>query len=48
MKYEHIKELEEEKFRRLTGVKRSTFEKMINILNEAARKKKGVATTRCA
>lgn len=34
MKYEGIKELEDEKFRRLTGVKRSTFEKMVEILNE--------------
>ena len=29
MKYESIKGLEEEKFRRLTGVKRATFEKMM-------------------
>ncbi len=40
MKYEQIKELEEEKFRRLTGVKRSTFDKMIGILSEADKKKK--------
>lgn len=40
MKYEQIKKLEEEKFRRLTGVKRSTFEKMIGILGEADKKKK--------
>lgn len=40
MKYEQIKELEEEKFRRLTGVKRSTFEKMLGILSEADKKKK--------
>lgn len=40
MKYEQIKELEKEKFRRLTGVKRSTFEKMIGILSEADKKKK--------
>jgi hypothetical protein len=40
MKYEKIKSLEEEKFRRLTGVKRSTFVKMIGILNEAHEKKK--------
>lgn len=41
MKYEGIKVLEEEKFRRLTGVKRSTFEKMIKILNEADKCKQG-------
>ena len=40
MKDKQIKELEEEKFRRLTGVKRTTFEKMIGILNEADTKKK--------
>ena len=40
MKYESIKELEEEKFRRLTGVKRSTFERMIEILREAEKKKR--------
>ena len=40
MKYEQIKELGKEKFRRLTGVKRSTFDKMIGILSEADAKKK--------
>ncbi len=40
MKYDQIKELGEEKFRRLTGVKRSTFDKMIGILGEADKKKK--------
>ena len=40
MKYESIKGLEEEKFRRLTGVKRATFEKMMGILSEADKKKK--------
>jgi len=39
MKYESIKELEDEKFRRLTGVKRTTFEKMLEILSEADTKK---------
>lgn len=39
MKYEGIKELEDEKFRRLTGIKRRTFEKMIEILSEAEKKK---------
>ena len=32
MKYEHIKGYADEKFRRITGVKRSTFEKMLEIL----------------
>ena len=40
MKYDQIKELGEEKFRRLTGVKQSTFDKMIGILSEADNKKK--------
>ena len=40
MKYDKIKKLDIEKFRRLTGVKRSTFTKMIEILRIADRKKK--------
>ena len=40
MKYSQIKDLEDEKFRRLTGVKRSTFIKMTEILKEEDRKKK--------
>lgn len=40
MKYEQIKSLEDEKFRRLTGVKKATFEKMASILQEADIKKK--------
>lgn len=40
MKYPQIQGLEDEKFRRLTGVKRSTFEKMLSILKEADIKKK--------
>ena len=39
MKYEGIKGLEDEKFRRLTGVKRTTFKKMLAILSEADTKK---------
>jgi hypothetical protein len=34
-KHEQLVELSDEKFRRLTGVKRNTFEKMIEILKEA-------------
>lgn len=40
MKYDQVKNLEEEKFRRLTGVKHSTFLKMVDILKEADLKKK--------
>ena len=40
MKYEQVKNLSDEQFRRLTGVKRSTFDKMIKILEEADKKKK--------
>lgn len=40
MKYDQIARLEEEKFRRLTGVKRTTFKKMVAILTEAHQKKK--------
>lgn len=40
MKYEQIKHLNEERFRRLTGVKRSTFEMMLKILMEADKIKK--------
>ena len=40
MKYDQVKGLEEEKFRRLTGVKCSTFLKMVDILKEADLKKK--------
>ena len=40
MTYPQIQGLEEDKFRRLTGVKRSTFEKMTTILKDADIKKK--------
>jgi len=40
MKYQQIKDLDHEKFRRLTGIKRSTFNKMIKILTESDAKKK--------
>ena len=35
MKFETVKELDEEKFRRLTGVKRVTFNKMVEILEQS-------------
>lgn len=40
MKYNSVRTLKDEAFRRLTGVKRPTFEKMIGILKEAHIKKK--------
>lgn len=40
MKFDKISGLDDEKFRRLTGVKRTTFEKMITILGEEDRVKK--------
>ena len=40
MKYDQIKNLSEEQFRRLTGVKRKTFEKMTEILQEVDQRKK--------
>ena len=40
MKYEKAKDLREEEFRRMTGVKRTTFDKMVGILKEAEAHKK--------
>jgi transposase len=40
MKWEKIKGLSSEKFRRLTGVKKNTFENMVTFLKEAHAKKK--------
>lgn len=40
MKYPQVKILEEEKFRRLTGVKPSTFQRMVKILKIADHQKK--------
>ena len=40
MKFETVKGLDEEKFRRLTGVKRTTFDKMVGILERAAKDRK--------
>ena len=40
MKFDKVKDLEAEKFRRLTGVKRTTFDKMVLILREADKVKK--------
>jgi hypothetical protein len=40
MKFETIKNLKPEEFRLLTGVKKATFEKMIEIIEEVVRVKK--------
>jgi hypothetical protein len=40
MKYEQIRNLLDESFHRLTGVKRQTFEKMVKILVEDDKAKK--------
>jgi hypothetical protein len=40
MRYEALKDFDDEEFRRLTGVKRSTFEQMIAILIKAEADKK--------
>ena len=40
MKFEQINILPDDKFRRLTGIKRSTFEQMVKILSVADKKKK--------
>lgn len=37
MKFETVKDLDDEKFRRLTGVKRSTFDKIVGILNDSVK-----------
>ena len=42
MRYEKLKEYKEEEFRRLTGVKRATFEKMVTILKQGERNKKAL------
>lgn len=42
MRYESLKEFKDEDFRRLTGIKRATFEKMVEILKEAENKKKNM------
>jgi Helix-turn-helix of DDE superfamily endonuclease len=40
MKYEQIRNLLDEQFRRLTGIKRQTFEKMLKILEDDDKNKK--------
>jgi len=40
MKFDTVKELDNEKFRRLTGVKRFTFDKMVCILTDAIKSRR--------
>lgn len=40
MKFETVKTLKDEKFRRLTGIKRITFDKMVEILDRSIRTRK--------
>lgn len=40
MRYNQVKDLEGEKFRRLTEVKKTTFDKMLDILRQADESKK--------
>ena len=40
MKYEKISDLKEEEFKRLTGVKKETFDSMVKIVKEAHKKKR--------
>lgn len=40
MKFETVKDLDDEKFRRLTGVKRSTFDRMIEIISESIKNRR--------
>ena len=39
MKYENLKKFSDEQFRRITGVKRATFEKMLEILSPKLKEK---------
>lgn len=40
MKYEKLKKMSDEKFRRITGVKQATFSKMVEIVTQACEDKK--------
>ncbi len=39
-KFETVKDLDDEKFRRLTGVRRPTFDKMVGILDDSIKNRK--------
>ena len=45
MRYEEVRELAPERFRRLTGVKPGVFKEMLDVLQEAERKKKKAGRT---
>lgn len=40
MKFETVKHLDDEKFRRLTGIKRPTFDKMVTILEQSIKNRR--------
>jgi hypothetical protein len=40
MKFETVKHLDDEKFRRLMGVKRPTFDKMVTILGQSIKNRR--------
>jgi hypothetical protein len=40
MKFEIVKHMDDEKFRRLTGVKRSTFDKMVTIQEQSMKNRR--------
>jgi len=40
MKFKNLKKLSEEQYRRITGVKRATFDKMVELIKEAEKIKK--------
>ena len=46
MKYEDVKDLKQEEFRRLTGVKPDTFKTMLGVLEAAEAKRKAAQTYR--
>jgi hypothetical protein len=43
MKFETAKDLDDEKFRRLSGVKRPTFDKMVGILDQSIKTRKATS-----
>ena len=55
MKFKEIQDIEDSKFKRLTGVKRLTFSKLVGILGESVknrktksgRKKNALSTAKC-
>jgi hypothetical protein len=43
MKFETVKDLGDEKFRRLTGIKKPTFDTMVNILDQSIKTRKATS-----